>query len=76
MLFENCRTRKNWRRAKPDADPFLIALAQSEGATIVTQEKDDRNKTKIPKVAKYYNIKCIDLFEFFEERGLKFIKEQ
>jgi hypothetical protein len=59
---------------EPDADPFLIALAQSEGATIITHEKNDPNK--IPAVAAYYKVTSIDLFEFFKERGLKFIKEQ
>lgn len=74
--FPNLPDKKKLQTGEPDADPFLIALAQSEGTTIITQEKDDPNKTKIPAVAQHYNIKCIDLFEFFEERGLKFIKEQ
>jgi predicted nucleic acid-binding protein len=74
--FSDLPDKKKLQTGEPDADPFLIALAQSEGATIITQEKDDPNKTKIPKVAKHYDIKCIDLFEFFKERGLKFIKEQ
>lgn len=75
-VFPDLPDKKKLQTGEPDADPFLIALAQSEGAAIITQEKDDPNKTKIPGVAQHYNIKCIDLFEFFEERGLKFIKEQ
>jgi predicted nucleic acid-binding protein len=74
--FPDLPDKKKQETGEPDADPFLISLAQSEGATIITQEKDDPNKTKIPAVAKHYNIKCIDLFEFFKERGLKFIKEE
>jgi len=67
--------KKNIETGEQDADPFLIALAKSKGATIITQEKDDPNKTKIPNVAAHYKIKSTDLFGFFAERGLKFIKE-
>jgi predicted nucleic acid-binding protein len=74
--FPDLPDKKKLQTGEPDADPFLIALAQSKGTTIITQEKDDPNKTKIPAVAQHYNIKCIDLFEFFKEQGLKFIKEQ
>lgn len=74
--FPDFADKKKLQTGEPDADPFLIALARSKGATIITQEKDDPNKTKIPMVAQHYDIKCIDLFEFFEKRGLKFVKEQ
>jgi hypothetical protein len=47
--------KKKLQTGEPDADPFLIALAQSKGTTIITQEKDDPNKTKIPAVAQHYN---------------------
>jgi hypothetical protein len=60
---------------EPDADPFLIALAKSEGATIITQERQDL-PNRIPMVASRYRIKSLDLYEFFEERKLKFVKEQ
>jgi len=75
-VFPDLPDKKKLQTGEPDADPFLLALARSEGAAIVTREKDDPNKTKIPLVAQHYDIKCFDLFEFFEERGLKFIKEQ
>jgi len=67
--------KKKLQTGEPDADPFLIALAKSEGATIITQESKD-HPNRIPKVASHYGIKCIDLYEFFEERKLKFVKEQ
>jgi len=70
--FPDLPDKKKLQTGEPDADPFIIALAKSEGAAIITQEKDE---SKIPTVAKYYNIKCINLFEFFKEQGLKFIKE-
>jgi predicted nucleic acid-binding protein len=74
-VFPDLSDKKKLQTGEPDADPFIIALAQSEGAAIVTQEKKD-NPNKIPTVADHYNIKSIDIFEFFAERGLKFIKEQ
>jgi hypothetical protein len=53
----------------------LIALAKSEGATIITQERKDL-PNRIPMVASHYGVKSIDLYEFFEKRKLKFVKEQ
>ena len=58
----------------PEADPFLIALAFAKGSTIITQESKS-NPNKIPMVASYYRIKCINLFEFFNEQGLEFVKK-
>lgn len=49
--FPDLIDKKKLQTGEPDADPFLIALAQSEGSAILTQEKDDPNKTKIPTVA-------------------------
>jgi predicted nucleic acid-binding protein len=73
--FPDLLDKKKQETGEPDADPFVIALAKSEAVAIITQERDDPNKIRIPTVAQHYNIKCIDLFEFFAKRGLKFIKE-
>ena len=67
--------KKKLQTGEPDADPFLIALAKSEGATIITQERKN-TPNKIPMVSSHYKVKSIDLYEFFEERKLKFVKEQ
>jgi len=73
--FPDLLNKKKLQTGEPDADPFLIALAKSEGATIITQERKDL-PNKIPMVALHYSVKSIDLYEFFEERKLKFVKEQ
>jgi predicted nucleic acid-binding protein len=73
--FPDLPDKKKLQTGEPDADPFLIALAKSEGATIITQERKDL-PNKIPMVALHYCVKSIDLYEFFEERKLKFVKEQ
>jgi predicted nucleic acid-binding protein len=73
--FPDLLDKKKLQTGEPDADPFLIALAKSEGTTIITQERKDL-PNRIPAVASHYNVRSIDLYEFFEERKLKFIKEQ
>jgi hypothetical protein len=62
-------------KTKPEADPFLIALAKSTGWAVVTSEKpraDPNARPKIPDVCKSYGIKCISLVEFFRELGWKY----
>ena len=73
--FPDLLDKKKLQTGEPDADSFLIALARSEGATIITQERKDL-PNRIPMVASHYNVKSIDLHDFFEERKLKFVKEQ
>ena len=73
--FPDLLDKKKLQTGEPDADPFLIALAKSRGATIITQERKGL-PNKIPMVASHYRVKSIDLYEFFEERKLKFVKEQ
>lgn len=74
--FPELLDKKKLQTGEPDADPFLIALAKSKGATIVTQERKDL-PNRIPMVASHYGVKSIiDLYEFFERRKLKFVKEQ
>jgi len=73
--FPDLLDKKKLQTGEPDADPFLIALAKSEGATIITQERKDL-PNRIPMVALHYKVKSKDLYEFFEERKLKFVKER
>jgi len=52
------------------ADPWVIALSICEDTVIVTNE----NKTKpnrIPAIARNFDIKTIDLLEFFKEIGIE-----
>ncbi|TET91938.1 MAG: DUF4411 family protein [Methanomassiliicoccales archaeon] len=64
-------------KTKPEADPFLIALAKSSGWTVVTSERPRTSpnaRPKIPDVCKSYGIRCISLVEFFRERGWKYTR--
>lgn len=65
-------------KTTPEADPFVIALAISEGCTVIASEKPvnlDVNPDacpRIPDVCKKRNVKCITLEEFFREQKWEF----
>ena len=62
-------------KTTPDADPFIIALAKAENATVVTSEKPaspTSTRVKIPDVCQGYGIKCMSLTEWFNEQKWKF----
>jgi hypothetical protein len=53
------------RHRKTTADPFVVALAQEEGYTVVTDETAKKRKNrKIPGACEKLNIKCVTLEEF------------
>lgn len=62
---------KSWSEAI--ADPWLIAVAMSNGYKIVTDEqsagknfskKHPHGKVKIPDIAEHFKVQCITLFDF------------
>ena len=57
-----------------DADPFVIALAQVNGAAVITSEmwSDSPIKPHIPNVCRALGIPRMDLLEFFEAEGWEF----
>ncbi len=68
-----------------DADPFIVSLALKFGdnpqetifhekriSIVITEEKLDGEKIKIPYVCNKYDIECINLFEFFRRKKWKF----
>jgi hypothetical protein len=55
---------------KEEADPYLIGYCKVHNCVLIT----DENKLKpnrIPAVALKNGVKCIDVFEFLQERGLR-----
>lgn len=56
------------------ADPWVIALAEVEGAIVVTKEgmSESDKKIRIPDVCKARGIECIDDFTFIDRMGIKF----
>jgi hypothetical protein len=77
VINENMNTgflkKKNWESGQNESDPYLIALGMINGCTIITTESKDK-VNKIPQVAAKYGVRAIDLYEFFNERGLQMIK--
>ena len=59
-------TKKN----RSGCDPWVIALAQTRGLTVVTGEKASGSllKPKIPDVCKDLQIPCLVIVEFFREQ--------
>ncbi|OGJ84125.1 hypothetical protein A2529_05055 [Candidatus Peribacteria bacterium RIFOXYD2_FULL_58_15] len=56
------------------ADPFVIALAESKKWTVVTSEKNSAKlrKPNIPDVCQARKVKCISVMDFFREKRWKF----
>lgn len=61
------------KKNRSGCDPWVIALAQARGWTVVTAEKPSGNlaKPKIPDVCKDLSIPCIEVVEFFRKQGWK-----
>lgn len=64
----------NPRRSRSVADPFVIALAQVQGLTVVTAERASGSpqKPRIPDVCAGLGVKCIPLLGMFKELGWQF----
>lgn len=54
-----------------DADPWVIAVAQANGLTVVTSENQDSPK-KIPFFCRQLNVPVLNVFGFFESEGWAF----
>ena len=65
---------------KPQADPYVIALAETERWIVVTQETfaatkttgKRRKRTYIPDVCQAINVRCMDFLELMKKEGWKF----
>ena len=62
------------RKSRSRADPWVIALAQVRGFTVITSEKPTNrpNRPHIPDVCSAMNIPCIDMVQFFREQKFVF----
>lgn len=63
-------------KARSLADPWVVAHALHESATVVTKEERvtalNSNRIKIPNVCDNMGIRCINDFEFIEELDIRF----
>lgn len=60
------------KKTTPVADPFVIALVVSKDWTVITSEKSNPEKPRIPDVCKEYKVKCIGIMKLFRERGWEY----
>jgi hypothetical protein len=61
-------------KTKPDADPFVVALAKVEGWKVISSENPAGTspRKRIPDVCAHYGIKCLRLLDFFREKQWRF----
>jgi hypothetical protein len=67
--FRQLISAKAMLQGTPSADPFLIASAKINNATVVTEEKFKPNAAKIPNVCDHFKIKYVNLEGFFKEKS-------
>ena len=77
--FKNLITHKETLKGKPQADPFVIAKAKINNATVVTTEllsKPDthgnKHKFKIPDICEHFKISCVTPEEFMKKENWVF----
>ena len=68
---QNIETKKFFRGGR-NADPFVIARAAVEAATVVTLEKMTPNAARIPNICRHFGVDCMNLEEFMEAEGWRF----
>lgn len=57
---------------RPVADPFLIASSMIRGWCLVTEERIQGNKIRIPFICKHYGIRCINVEGMLQEQAWRF----
>ncbi len=60
---------------KEEADPFLIGYCKVHECTLITNESKTKNN-RIPAVAERNGVRCIDINDFLNERGLRMEKKK
>lgn len=64
--FQNNLEKKKLLHGGPFADPFIIAKAQIETATVITEEKVTVNGTRIPNICNHFKVPYLHLKGFLE----------
>ena len=73
-ILRNHRKLLDTRKTRSGADPFVIALAQLNGATVVTNERmtGSLDRPNIPDVCASLRIRCINIIGLIREQGWVF----
>lgn len=70
--FKTLISKETMLLGKPCADPFIIAKAYTNNATVVTQERYKPGAAKIPVACKEFNIAVCNFEEFMEHQNWQF----
>jgi len=70
--FQQNISQKKLFSGGPMADPFIIAKAGINNASVVTLEKFKPNAATIPNICKHFGINCIDLKAFLSRENWQF----
>jgi len=70
--FFNSISQRKLLKGGPFADPFIIAKAHVENATVVSEEKLRPNAAKIPNICDHFKIPCINLQIFLKQNNWHF----
>ena len=74
LILRDHRKLLDTRKSRSSADPFVIALAQLNGATVVTDERStgSPNRPNIPDVCRALGLRSISMLELIREQGWVF----
>jgi len=70
--FSNSISQQKLLKGGPFADPFIIAKAHAENATVVSEEKLKPNAAKIPNICEHFKIPCINFQIFLKQNNWNF----
>jgi Domain of unknown function (DUF4411) len=57
---------------RPIADPFVIASARVNGATVVSQEAKKPHAARIPNLCEHFGISCVTVEAFLASKRWRF----
>ena len=74
QILANHRKLLDTRKNRSGADPFVIALAQINDCTVVSNERptSSPNRPNIPDVCSILNVRCITVLQLIREQGWVF----
>ncbi len=70
--FQALVPERNRLAGRPNADPFIIAMAKVINACVVTEEKERPNAPKIPNVCRHFGVDCTNLQGFMTRESWSF----
>ncbi|MYB13573.1 MAG: DUF4411 family protein [Rhodospirillaceae bacterium] len=70
--FQQVIEQRKLLKGGKNADPFLIARAQTISGMVVTMESEPPNGVKIPNICRHFGINCTSLEGFMEREDWQF----